>query len=89
MCRYKRLRPFPLVPCGYAALIVYYRRPKQDKRKSLVQSEPEKKSLLGLGETQDEPEEKEAESVDTPKLDDWISYWKPNLTISLVDDFTV
>lgn len=74
---------------------MYYKRPKEDKRKSLVKSdEPEKKSLLGLGQTQEEQKDEGVEpedspKLDSPKLDDWISYWKPNLTISLVDDFTV
>ncbi|KAF5198070.1 Cleft lip and palate transmembrane protein 1-like protein [Thalictrum thalictroides] len=63
-------------------VVIYLPKSKADKRKSL------------LGGSSDEPEEP-SEVVDESQnnvTDDgpteWTSYWKPNITINLVDDFT-
>lgn len=63
------------------SIVTYLPKPKVDKRKS----------LLSGGEVGDqdgsENEVNTAESNDDSSLD-WVSFWKPNVTINLVDDFT-
>ncbi|KAL0379291.1 UNVERIFIED_CONTAM: Cleft lip and palate transmembrane protein 1 [Sesamum radiatum] len=64
-------------------VVTYLPKSKADKRKSL------------LGTSQDSDGERDSEVVKDAPLDDkedgpveWRSYWKPNITINLVDDFT-
>lgn len=63
------------------SIVTYLPKPKVDKRKS----------LLSGGEVGDqdgsENEENTAES-NGDSSPDWVSFWKPNVTINLVDDFT-
>ncbi|KAJ7957133.1 cleft lip and palate transmembrane protein 1-like [Quillaja saponaria] len=68
----------------FSAIVTYLPKSKADKRKSL------------LGKSQDSSEgETVSEMVDDVQNDskdnvpvDWVAYWKPNITINLVDDFT-
>ncbi|KAF0893191.1 hypothetical protein E2562_023213 [Oryza meyeriana var. granulata] len=63
------------------SVVAFLRKPKDGK----------KKSLLGdSSESEEQPLPKEnKESVDKDEgLVEYISYWKPNVTINLVDDFT-
>ncbi|KAJ6809282.1 cleft lip and palate transmembrane protein 1-like protein isoform X1 [Iris pallida] len=65
-------------------VVVYLRKSKADKKKSL------------LGNSKGPKEEKPPPEVEDDKKDEakdegpveWVSYWKPNVTINLVDDFT-
>ncbi|XP_011083215.1 cleft lip and palate transmembrane protein 1 homolog [Sesamum indicum] len=64
-------------------VVTYLPKSKADKRKSL------------LGNSQDSDGGSDAEVVKDAPVDDkedgpveWRSYWKPNITINLVDDFT-
>ncbi|KAL0448278.1 UNVERIFIED_CONTAM: Cleft lip and palate transmembrane protein 1 [Sesamum latifolium] len=64
-------------------VVTYLPKSKADKRKSL------------LGNSQDSDGERDSEVVKVAPVDDkedepveWRSYWKPNITINLVDDFT-
>lgn len=65
-------------------VVVYFPKSKADKRKSLLgNSEGSEDSTVS------EPlvvEEKEGSEDDKPV--EWISYWKPNITVNLVEDFT-
>jgi hypothetical protein len=67
----------------YAALVVYLPKPKIDKRKKLWSKNEEaaeqEAAEVFLESTREEEEE-------APP--DWISFWKPNMTINFVDDFT-
>jgi hypothetical protein len=67
----------------YAALVVYLPKPKIDKRKKLWSKNEEgteqEAAEVFLESTREEEEE---------ALPDWISFWKPNMTINFVDDFT-
>jgi len=64
-------------------VVAYLPKSKTDKRKSL------------LGDSKDSEGEVVSQVVDDSQADskdvgpvEWISYWKPNVTINLVDDFT-
>ncbi|XP_042494102.1 cleft lip and palate transmembrane protein 1 homolog [Macadamia integrifolia] len=66
------------------SVVIYLPKSKADKRKS----------LLGNSEGSEEVE-KASEVADESQIDskddgptEWVSYWKPNITINLVDDFT-
>ncbi|XP_043723952.1 cleft lip and palate transmembrane protein 1 homolog [Telopea speciosissima] len=66
------------------SVVTYLPKSKVDKRKS----------LLGNSEGSEEGE-KESEVADENQIDskddgpiEWVPYWKPNITINLVDDFT-
>ncbi|XP_010547702.1 PREDICTED: cleft lip and palate transmembrane protein 1 homolog [Tarenaya hassleriana] len=65
-------------------VVTYLPKPKADK----------KKSLLGnpTGSTESKPEVEELDNNNSDLKDEgpveWVSFWKPNITISLVDDFT-
>ncbi|PIN15789.1 Transmembrane protein [Handroanthus impetiginosus] len=75
----------PLAAFGQAhPVVTYLRKSKADKRKSLLgnskdTSDGEKVSEVAEGVQVDDKEDGPVE---------WISYWKPNITINLVDDFT-
>ncbi|KAI9114334.1 hypothetical protein K1719_014562 [Acacia pycnantha] len=65
------------------AVVIYLPKSKADKRKSL------------LGNSEDSSEDQVASEVDDSQENlkddgpvEWASYWKPNITINLVDDFT-
>ncbi|XP_068647969.1 uncharacterized protein [Aristolochia californica] len=65
-------------------IVVYYPKSKVDKRRS----------LLGDSKPSEEGETVSQAIVESPQdtKDDgpteWVSFWKPNITINLVDDFT-
>ncbi|CAM6043159.1 unnamed protein product [Sphagnum compactum] len=65
------------------SLVVYLPKPKIDKRKKLWSKNEEgteqEAAQVFLESTREEEEE-------APP--DWISFWKPNMTINFVDDFT-
>jgi hypothetical protein len=66
-----------------AALVVYLPKPKTDKRKNLW-SKNEEESVQEAAEVLLESTTEEDEEAPP----DWISFWKPNMTVNLVDDFT-
>eukprot|EP00252_Welwitschia_mirabilis_P019611 TRINITY_DN4588_c0_g1_i2.p1 TRINITY_DN4588_c0_g1~~TRINITY_DN4588_c0_g1_i2.p1 ORF type:complete len:615 (+),score=94.38 TRINITY_DN4588_c0_g1_i2:204-2048(+) len=68
---------------GTQSIVKYLQRPKADKRKSLLGGETH--------EDQKMPEEKVQETTAEENNDgppEWVSFWKPNITINLVEDFT-
>ncbi|KAG6542059.1 hypothetical protein Mapa_016523 [Marchantia paleacea] len=64
-------------------LVIYLPKPKVDNRKSLLSKDAEGEQLTA--ETETGLENKESEEGEERI---WISFWKPNITINLVDDFT-
>jgi hypothetical protein len=66
-----------------AALVAYLPKPKTDKRKNLW-SKNEEESVQEATEVLLESTTEEDEEAPP----DWISFWKPNMTVNLVDDFT-
>ncbi|KAL8159138.1 hypothetical protein V2J09_000675 [Rumex salicifolius] len=74
----------PLAAFGKSnTVITYLPKSKADKRRSLLGSAEESKD----GQGPDVAEEAELPSEDEGPVE-WISYWKPNITINLADDFT-
>ncbi|KAH9574350.1 hypothetical protein CY35_01G052500 [Sphagnum magellanicum] len=65
------------------SLVVYLPKPKTDKRKNLW-SKNEEESVQEAAEVLLESTTEEDEEAPP----DWISFWKPNMTVNLVDDFT-
>ncbi|KAG0486990.1 hypothetical protein HPP92_009085 [Vanilla planifolia] len=63
-------------------VVVYYPKPKSGKRRSLLNSKGSEEEMASA-EVKDDVQ---AETKDDGTLE-WISYWKPNITINLVDDF--
>ncbi|KAL3688246.1 hypothetical protein R1sor_014555 [Riccia sorocarpa] len=62
-------------------LVIYFPKPKVDNRKSLLSKDGEQPSaVIEKGAETPEFEENE-ERI-------WVSFWKPNITINVVDDFT-
>ncbi|XP_002970129.2 cleft lip and palate transmembrane protein 1 homolog [Selaginella moellendorffii] len=57
------------------SLISYLPKPKTDKRKSLLEAKDEAPEVL-------------PEVVEDEGITEWVSFWKPNVTMNLVDDFT-
>ncbi|KAK6790454.1 hypothetical protein RDI58_014254 [Solanum bulbocastanum] len=78
----------PLAAFGRTySIVTYLPKSKADKKKSLLRNSEDSKEdvtipefLQAVQEAQDDLKE------DGPP--EWISYWKPNVTINLVDDFT-
>ncbi|XP_074575026.1 uncharacterized protein LOC141831544 [Curcuma longa] len=66
------------------AIATFLPKPKSGKKKSLLGSskgsEEEESAFQAKDDKQDE--------INDESHDEWISYWKPNVTIDLVDDFT-
>ncbi|KAG8064593.1 hypothetical protein GUJ93_ZPchr0004g39001 [Zizania palustris] len=62
------------------SIVAFLRKPKDGEKKSL---------LGGSSESDGQPPKENKESVDKDEGPvEYISYWKPNVTINLVDDFT-
>ncbi|XP_010546275.1 PREDICTED: cleft lip and palate transmembrane protein 1 homolog [Tarenaya hassleriana] len=62
-------------------VVTYLPKPKADKTKSLLGNP------TGSAESKPEVDENDLDLKDEGPTE-WISYWKPNITINLVDDFT-
>jgi hypothetical protein len=65
-------------------IVKYYPKPKVDKKKSLLGNSKESEGTETVPLVDDESQD---DSTDDGPVE-WISYWKPNITINLVDDFT-
>ncbi|CBI27698.3 hypothetical protein VitviT2T_011292 [Vitis vinifera] len=65
-------------------VVIYLPKSRADKRKSLLGNSKESDEVVKASEM---VEDTQADSKDEGPVD-WISYWKPNITINLVDDFT-
>ncbi|KAK8921922.1 hypothetical protein KSP39_PZI019958 [Platanthera zijinensis] len=63
-------------------VVVYYPKSKSGKRRSLLNSKGSEEEISDL-EVKDDLQ---SDFKDEGTLE-WISYWKPNITINLVDDF--
>ncbi|KAJ8542348.1 hypothetical protein K7X08_017214 [Anisodus acutangulus] len=75
----------PLAAFGRTYSIVsYLPKSKANKKKSLLRSSEDSKEDVTVPEAVQEAQDDLKE--DGPP--EWISYWKPNVTINLVDDFT-
>ncbi|KAK4780445.1 hypothetical protein SAY87_016551 [Trapa incisa] len=71
----------PLAAFGRThSVVAYFPKSKADKRRHLLGTSE------GLGEGQNISEATEIDNNDGPV--EWLPYWKPNVTINLVDDFT-
>ncbi|XP_031250476.1 cleft lip and palate transmembrane protein 1 homolog [Pistacia vera] len=62
-------------------VVVYYPKSKADKRRSLLGDSEKTETLIK------DVDDHEGDSKDDGPVE-WVSYWKPNVTINLVDDFT-
>lgn len=65
-------------------IVTYLPKSKADKKKSLLRNSEDSKEDVTIPEAVQEVHDDLKE--DGPP--EWISYWKPNVTINLVDDFT-
>lgn len=65
-------------------VVAYLPKSKTDKRKSLLGDSKDSKEGEVVSQVVDDSQ---ADSKDDGPVE-WISYWKPNVTINLVDDFT-
>ncbi|VFR01027.1 unnamed protein product [Cuscuta campestris] len=74
----------PLAAFGRThSVVTYFPKSKSDKKKSLLSNSEDSKDELVIPKVSEElADSKEDVSIE------WVSYWKPNLTINLVDDFT-
>ncbi|KAH9664635.1 cleft lip and palate associated transmembrane protein-like [Citrus sinensis] len=66
------------------SIVVYYPKSKADKRRSLLRNPKDSEEAQPLVQAVDDPQ---GDSEDDGPVE-WISFWKPNITINLVDDFT-
>ncbi|PKA57155.1 hypothetical protein AXF42_Ash002459 [Apostasia shenzhenica] len=66
------------------SVVVYYPKPKTGKRRSLLQNKKGTEEEISVPEVKDDVlvEIKDEGPVE------WISFWKPNVTINLIDDFS-
>lgn len=69
-------------------VVVYFPKSKADKKKSLLGASPDSSESQVTSQVIDDPEDddKDDDKDDGPM--EWFSYWKPNITINLVADFT-
>ncbi|XP_047177560.1 cleft lip and palate transmembrane protein 1 homolog isoform X2 [Vigna umbellata] len=67
-------------------VVTFLPKSKADKKKSLLGSSPDSSEAQVTSKVVDEPEEDDDSKDDGPV--EWVSYWKPNITINLVADFT-
>ncbi|CAI9108837.1 OLC1v1008533C1 [Oldenlandia corymbosa var. corymbosa] len=65
-------------------VVAYLPKPKANKKKSLLGSSKD----LHKAETDSKVGEADQGDITDDEPTEWISYWKPNITINLVDDFT-
>ncbi|CAI5987008.1 unnamed protein product [Closterium sp. NIES-64] len=73
--------------------LAYYPRPKVDTRKRLLGGGSDANDTAGeppppSSKAAADSEEKGDATAVVPEEVEWIGFWKPNLTISLIDDFT-
>lgn len=75
----------PLAAFGQTySIVTYLPKSKADKKKSLLRNSEDSKGDATIPEAVQEAQD-DLKEVGPPE---WISYWKPNVTINLVDDFT-
>ncbi|GAB4835476.1 hypothetical protein Ancab_000385 [Ancistrocladus abbreviatus] len=75
----------PLAAFGKSnPVVIYSPKSKFDKKRSLLGNSKDSNEGEAVSEV---AEDTELESKDDGPVE-WISYWKPNVTINLVDDFT-
>ncbi|KAG6628195.1 cleft lip and palate transmembrane protein 1 homolog [Carya illinoinensis] len=75
----------PLAAFGRThSVVTYLPKSKADKRKSLLGNSKGSDEVETVIEVVDGTE---GDSIDDKPVE-WVSYWKPNITINLVDDFT-
>ncbi|THG01900.1 hypothetical protein TEA_000192 [Camellia sinensis var. sinensis] len=65
-------------------VVTYLPKSKTDKRKSLLGSSKDSSEDAAVPEVVDETRD---DSEDDGPVE-WVSYWKPNITVNLVEDFT-
>ncbi|KAI5672150.1 hypothetical protein M9H77_12514 [Catharanthus roseus] len=65
-------------------IVIYLPKSKRDKRKSLLGSTKNS----NLAEVESQAVEDDGDYIKDDGPVEWVSYWKPNVTINLVDDFT-
>ncbi|KAL7255428.1 hypothetical protein ACSBR1_009556 [Camellia fascicularis] len=65
-------------------VVTYLPKSKADKRKSLLGSSKDSSEDAAVPEVVDETRD---DSEDDGPVE-WVSYWKPNITVNLVEDFT-
>ncbi|KAJ4715102.1 cleft lip and palate transmembrane protein 1-like [Melia azedarach] len=65
-------------------VVVYYPKSKADRRRSLLSQSKDSEEGESLAQVADDHQ---GDSKDEGPVE-WVSYWKPNITINLVDDFT-
>lgn len=63
-------------------VVIYLPNTKSDKKRSLLTSSKESREEISTV-----VEEADIDSKDVGPVE-WVSYWKPNITVNLVDDFT-
>ncbi|EXB64075.1 hypothetical protein L484_013085 [Morus notabilis] len=72
-------------------IVTYLPKSKSDKRRSLLRGDSNSKASADANDNR-QPHTLTQVADDTeddgPVTVEWISYWKPNITINLVDDFT-
>ncbi|KAG4113752.1 hypothetical protein ERO13_D12G002000v2 [Gossypium hirsutum] len=66
------------------SVVAYLPKSRSDKRKSLLGNTKEGEAVESVAMVADDAE---TDSKDDGP-DEWIAYWKPNITINLVEDFT-
>ncbi|PPD87154.1 hypothetical protein GOBAR_DD15908 [Gossypium barbadense] len=66
------------------SVVAYLPKSRSDKRKSLIGNTKEGEAVESVAMVADDAE---TDSKDDGP-DEWIAYWKPNITINLVEDFT-
>ncbi|XVF17023.1 hypothetical protein REPUB_Repub10bG0081100 [Reevesia pubescens] len=66
------------------SVVVYLPKSRSDKRKSLLGNSKDAEGVESVPMVADDAE---ADSKDDGPVE-WIAYWKPNITINLVEDFT-
>ncbi|KAL5192279.1 Cleft lip and palate transmembrane protein 1 [Glycine soja] len=67
-------------------VVMYLPKSQADKKKSLLGGSPDSSEAQVTSKVVDESEDDDDSNDDAPV--EWASYWKPNITINLVADFT-
>ncbi|XP_042470318.1 cleft lip and palate transmembrane protein 1 homolog isoform X1 [Zingiber officinale] len=66
------------------SVVAFFPKSKSDKKRSLLGSSKDSEGEESMLEVKHDSEIEAVDEVDA----EWVSYWKPNITINLVDDFT-